>query len=63
MEEGSHEVLWGDSESVYHSLVALQDAATDLRDEQITVNIMQEIWACATVLPYATPVNSASHML
>ena len=33
VEEGSHQQLWSNSESVYHSLVALQEAATDRRDE------------------------------
>lgn len=32
VEEGSHEQLWSNTETVYHSLVALQEAATDRRD-------------------------------
>ena len=39
MEEGSHQELWSNSESVYHSLVALQEAATDRRDELANVDI------------------------
>jgi ABC-type dipeptide/oligopeptide/nickel transport system ATPase component len=33
VEEGTHEELWEQTSSVYHSLVALQEAATDRRDE------------------------------
>jgi hypothetical protein len=33
VEEGSHEELWRDASSVYHSLVALQEAATDRREQ------------------------------
>ena len=32
MEEGTHEELWADASTTYHSLVALQEAATDRRE-------------------------------
>lgn len=39
VEEGSHEELWSNSETVYHSLVALQEAATDRRDHLTAVDL------------------------
>lgn len=43
VEEGSHEKLWSNSESVYHSLVALQEAATDKNEQKMTAEDLQEI--------------------
>jgi hypothetical protein len=39
VEEGSHEELWSNSNTVYHSLVALQEAATDRREELAAGNL------------------------
>jgi hypothetical protein len=39
VEEGSHEELWSDASSVYHSLVALQEAATDRREQLSEANL------------------------
>lgn len=40
VEEGSHTELWNQSDSVYHSLVALQEAATD-KNDQLTAEDLQ----------------------
>lgn len=42
VEEGSHTELWNQSDSVYHSLVALQEAATD-KNDQLTAEDLQEV--------------------
>jgi hypothetical protein len=42
VEEGSHEELWSSSTTMYHSLVALQEAATD-RCDQLSAGDLEEI--------------------
>jgi hypothetical protein len=39
VEEGTHEELWARPDSVYHSLVALQEAATDRRDQAAEMDL------------------------
>jgi ABC-type dipeptide/oligopeptide/nickel transport system ATPase component len=42
VEEGSHEELWSNADTVYHSLVALQEAATDRR-EKLSAGDLEDI--------------------